>query len=149
MTRSHISLALSLCLSLVAVAVNQLLAADDTADNAPQLKLLKTIPLGGEGRWDYLCVDPDARRLYLPRTSHVQVVDLDRGMVVGDIPKISATGAHGVALAPEQNLGFISAGRDNRVIAFDMRTLKVTATIKTRANPDAILYDPASNHILS
>jgi YVTN family beta-propeller protein len=124
-------------------------AAAGAGDNVSQLKLLKTIPLGGEGRWDYLCVDSDARRLYVPRTTHVQVVDLDKGAVVGDIPKVSAKGAHGVALVPERNLGFISAGRDDCVIVFDLKTLKVTATIKTGANPDAILYDPASKHILT
>ena len=26
--------------------------------------LLKTIPIGGEGRWDYICVDPAAQRLF-------------------------------------------------------------------------------------
>ena len=149
MKRSQFSLAVALCLSLVAVAVNQRLAADATGEKGFQLKLLKTIPLGGEGKWDYLLVDPDARRLYLPRTTHVQVVDLDKGVVIGDIPKISAKGAHGVALAPERNLGFISAGKDNCVIAFDIKTLKVTGTIKTGANPDAILYDPASKHIFA
>jgi DNA-binding beta-propeller fold protein YncE len=149
MKPAHLWLALSLSLSLVAVSASRPAAVDAPAVNVPQLKLLATIPLGDKGRWDYLCIDPDARRLYLPRTNHVQVVDLDKGTVVGDIPKISSKGAHGVALAPDQNLGFISAGRDNCVIAFDIKTLKVTATIKTGANPDAILYDPASKHILS
>jgi DNA-binding beta-propeller fold protein YncE len=149
MKRLHISLAVSLCLGLVAVAVDQRLAAEGSGEKGPRFAVLQTIPLGGEGRWDYLCVDPGARRLYLPRTTHVQVVDLDKGKVVGDIPYISTKGAHGVALAPEQNLGFISAGRDNHVVAFDIKTLKVTATIRTGANPDAILYDPASKHILS
>ena len=83
MKRSQFSLAVALCLSLVAVAVNQRLAADATGEKGSQLKLLKTIPLGGEGKWDYLLVDPDARRLYLPRTTHVQVVDLDKGVVIG------------------------------------------------------------------
>jgi DNA-binding beta-propeller fold protein YncE len=149
MKRSHLWLALPLFLSLVAVSAGRPAVVDAPAANVPQLKLLATIPLGGKGRWDYLCVDSDARRLYLPRTNHVQVVDLEKGMVVGDIPKISTKGAHGVALAPDQNLGFISAGRDNCVVAFDIKTLKVTATIKTGANPDAILYDPASKHIFS
>jgi DNA-binding beta-propeller fold protein YncE len=147
MNRSRRPVALSVCLSLV--AVSGLLVATATADDATPLKLLKTIPLGGDGKWDYLCVDAEARKLYLPRTTHVQVVDLDKGTVVGDIAKVSAKGSHGVALVPDRNLGFVSAGRDNCVIAFDMTTLKATATIKTGGNPDAILYDPASKHVLS
>ena len=54
-----------------------------------------------------------------------------------------------MALAPEQNLGFVTAGKNNNVVAFDLKTLKVVATIKTGANPDAIVYDPASKHIFA
>ncbi len=117
------------------------------ADASPSLKLLKALPLGGEGRWDYLCVDSDARRLYVPRSSHVQIVDLDKGTVVGDIP--GTNGVHGVALALEQSLGFSSNGRDNAVGVFDLKTFKVVKTIKTGTGPDAILFDPASKHIFA
>jgi DNA-binding beta-propeller fold protein YncE len=149
MTRSQIALALSLAFCLGLATVNGPAAATQNAAPAARYKLLKTITLGGEGRWDYLCVDPDARRLYVPRSYHMQVVNLDKGVVVGDVMKVSKKNAHGVALAPEQNLGFISAGNDNTVLAFDLKSLKVVATLKTGANPDAILYDPFSKHILS
>jgi YVTN family beta-propeller protein len=109
--------------------------------------LLKTIPIGGEGRWDYICVDSTAQRLYIPRSSHVQILDLEKGTIIGDIP--DTNGVHGVALAPEQNLGFTSNGRANNVSVFDLKTFKVSKTIKTGRNPDAIVYDPASKHILS
>jgi len=149
MKRSQLALALTLFLGVVVVSANRPFGAAGTAGDAPQLKLLKTIPLGGVGSWDYIYVDPDARLLYVPRSNHLQVINLDKGVVVGDIPNVSKKSAHGAALAPEQNLGFISAGRDNCVIVFDVKTLKVTATVKTGANPDAILYDPASKHIFS
>lgn len=111
------------------------------------LVLLRTIPIGGEGRWDYICVDSTAQRLYIPRSTHVQILDLEKGTVLGDIP--NTNGVHGVALAPEQNLGFTSNGRDSTVSVFDLKTFKVSKTIKTGRNPDAIIYDPASKHILS
>jgi len=111
------------------------------------LKVIKTIPLGGEGRWDYLCADAQGERLYVPRSTHVQVVDLESGKVVGDIP--NTNGVHGVALAPDQNLGFSSNGRDNSVSAFDLKTLKETKRIKAGKNPDAIMFDPASRHIFA
>lgn len=120
-------------------------AAD--APSPPALKLLKTIPVGGDGRWDYLCVDADAHRLYIPRSSHVQILDLDKGTVLGDVP--GTNGVHGVALAPDQSLGFASNGRDNAVSVFDLKTFKVVKTVKTGRNPDAILYDPASKHVFS
>ena len=39
--------------------------------------LIKKVTLGGEGFWDYLKVDSDARRLYISRGTHVMVVDAD------------------------------------------------------------------------
>jgi DNA-binding beta-propeller fold protein YncE len=141
-----ISLAVSVCLGLAALAVNQHLAA---GDKTPPIKILKTIPLGGEGKWDYLCVDAEARRLYVPRATTVQVVDLDKGVLVDTIAKASSTRVHGVALAPAQKIGFITAGKDDCVNAFDLKTLKITATIKTGANPDSIVYDPASKHVFA
>jgi DNA-binding beta-propeller fold protein YncE len=52
-------------------------------------------------------------------------------------------------LAPEQNLGFITAGNDRCVNVFDLRTLKITATVKTGGTPDWIVYDPASKHVFA
>jgi DNA-binding beta-propeller fold protein YncE len=54
-----------------------------------------------------------------------------------------------VALAPEQNRGYITAGKDRCVNAFDLLTLKITATVKTRGVPDCIVYDPASKHVFT
>jgi hypothetical protein len=50
----------------------------------------KTIPVGGEGFWDYAIVDPDARRLYVSHGTHVVVLDADAQAVVGDIPDTRA-----------------------------------------------------------
>jgi len=111
------------------------------------LKLLKTFSIGEQGRWDYLGIDPDARRLYIPRSTHTQVMDLASGKILADIP--GTNGVHGVALVLDQNLGFASSGRDNAVTVFDLKTNKVTRTIKAGRNPDAILYDPASKHVFA
>ena len=42
--------------------------------------------LGGDGGWDYLNVDGASHRIYVSRSTHVMVVDTDKGEVVGDIP---------------------------------------------------------------
>jgi YVTN family beta-propeller protein len=150
MKRLQLALAPCLLVGFGAVLACRSAGGAEKAGEGVQLKVLKTIALGGEGRWDYLGVDAPAHRLYVPRSTHVQVVDLAKGALVGDILKISSRGAHGVALAPAQHLGFITAGRgDDCVRAFDVKTLKVTATIQTGANPDAIVYDPASKHVLA
>jgi DNA-binding beta-propeller fold protein YncE len=118
-------------------------------EKTPRLKVLKTIRLGGEGKWDYLCLDAEARRLYVPRSTTVQVVDLDNGVLAGTIANAGSNRVHGVALAPEQNLGFITAGKDRCVNAFDLATLKITAPVQTRGIPDFIVYDPASKHLFA
>jgi DNA-binding beta-propeller fold protein YncE len=110
-------------------------------------KVLKKYVLGGEGAWDYLSIDAEARRLYITRGDHVMVMDLDNGKIVGDIQK--TMGVHGVALAPRLGRGFTSNGGDATVTIFDLTTLKETARVKVGASPDAILYDPATDRVFT
>ncbi|HVP50549.1 MAG TPA: hypothetical protein VMT05_00435 [Terriglobales bacterium] len=109
--------------------------------------LLKKIPLGGEGGWDYLTFDPDSRRLYISRATHVIVIDPASGKVVGDIP--DTAGVHGIALAPKLGRGFTSNGRADTVTIFDLKTLASVGQVKTGQNPDAIVYDPASERVFA
>jgi YVTN family beta-propeller protein len=104
--------------------------------------------VGGEGRWDLFSFDAKRHRLFISRSSHVQVVDTDSRKVVGDIP--DTDGVHGIALADDLNVGFTSNGKSNSVTVFDLTTLKVLDTIKISGeNPDVILYDPASRHVFT
>jgi DNA-binding beta-propeller fold protein YncE len=109
--------------------------------------LIKKVTLGGEGGWDYLKVDSDARRLYISRGTHVMVVDADTYAVVGDIP--DTQGVHGIAIASDLGRGFTSNGRSNTVTIFDLKTLKVLGTPATDTGPDAIVYDPASKRVFT
>jgi DNA-binding beta-propeller fold protein YncE len=113
----------------------------------PGYHVIKKLPLGGEGGWDYVTVDAGARRLYISRATHVMVVDLGTGRVVGDIP--DTPGVHGIALAPELNRGFTSNGRANTATIFELKTLKTLNQVKTGTNPDAILYDSASRRVFT
>ena len=130
--------ALVVCLSAVAAA--------RAADPQPY-RVLQKYEVGGEGRWDYLIVDAEARRLYVTRQTHVMVLDADSGKVVGDIPETE--GVHGVALAPEFGRGFTSNGRANTATIFDLKTLKVIDTVTTGENPDAILFDPFTKRVFT
>ena len=109
--------------------------------------IVNRITVGGEGGWDYLAVDGAARRLYISRSTHVMVMDLDTNTVVGDIPDTS--GVHGIAIAPELNRGFTSNGKADSSTIFDLKTLKVLGEVKTGAHPDAIVYDPVSKHVFT
>lgn len=149
MQRRRLLVAVSLLAGFFA-AVSSVSAAAEGKKAPPvaaQLALLRTMPVGGTGGWDYLCADSRARRLYVPRATHTQILDLDTGAVVGDIP--DTNGVHGVALAPDQGLGFTSNGKDGTVSVFDVKTFKVSKTIKVGTKPDAIMYDSASKHILA
>jgi DNA-binding beta-propeller fold protein YncE len=108
----------------------------------------REIKLGGEGGWDYLTVDPAARRLYVSHSTKVTVVDVDSGKTVGDVQNLS--GVHGIALAPDLGRGFISNGRSSTITIFDPKTLATLSEVKsTGENPDAILYDPASHQVFA
>src|SRR5258706_256866 len=84
--------------------------------------VLRRATLGGEGGWDLITVDGATHRLYVPRSTHVMIVDTDSLKVVGDVP--NTPGAHAVALVPGLNRGFTTNGRDTSVTIFDLTTLK-------------------------
>jgi hypothetical protein len=109
--------------------------------------VLGDVKIGGEGGWDYLTVDSAARRLYVSHATHVAVVDVDAGKVVGDIP--DTQGVHGIALVPELNRGFTSNGRANSVTIFDLKTLKAIGQVATGENPDSIRYDAVSGRVFT
>jgi YVTN family beta-propeller protein len=110
--------------------------------------LIRRIPVGGEGGWDFLTVDPDARRIYISRGAHVMVVDEDSGNVVGDIP--DTQGVHAIVILPEFGRGFSSNGNSNTVTIFDLKTLSVIKKVPTTGlGPNAMIYDSASKHIFT
>jgi DNA-binding beta-propeller fold protein YncE len=111
-------------------------------------KLIDSVKIPGEGGWDYLTIDTSMNRLYISHGTKVDVLDLDKNQVVGEIAP--TMGVHGIALAPELDRGFTSNGRDSSVTVFDLHTLKTLATIKLNArNPDAITYDPFSRRVFT
>lgn len=115
---------------------------------AQNYKVLRRIPVGGEGTWDYLRVDPDAQRIYVTRGSHVMVLDEASGKSVGDIPIANAKGVHDLALAQDLGKGFISDGSLNTVTIFDLKTLRPISDVKvTGQDPDSIIYDPATKRV--
>ena len=103
--------------------------------------------LPGDTGWDYLTMDAASRRLYVSRGTHVQVVNIDTGKLEGDIPDLK--GVHGIALDKADNKGYISDGRDNSVVVFDLGTLKATGKVQAGTNPDAIIFDPATKRVFA
>jgi len=136
--------------SLAAAITLSAVAFSHAAPPAPATSgyhVIKTVPVGGDGGWDYIYVDSDARRVYVSRGTHTIVLDADSYAVVGDIP--DTQGVHGIAIASGLGRGFTSNGRSNDVTIFDLKTLKSLGTVKTDANPDAILYEPVTKRVFT
>jgi YVTN family beta-propeller protein len=108
----------------------------------------KTIDLTGDGGYDYLSIDKANNKLYVSHGTMVNVIDLATDKQVGVIDNMK--GVHGIAIDNKANRGFISDGRANAVVAFDLKTLKIIETIPVDAKgPDAIMYDTFSDRVFS
>jgi hypothetical protein len=110
--------------------IGMLLAAVALAATGPGDHVIATYKVGGDGSWDYLTADSEARRVYISRGSHVMVIDADSGKSVGDIADTPSV--HGIALAPELGRGFVSNGREGTVSILDMKTLATSSKGKSR-----------------
>lgn len=109
--------------------------------------LERTIPIGGIGGMDYLTVDATTHRLYVPRSTHTLVIDPESGKTLGDIPGQKV--AHGVAVVPSLNRGFITdGGGEGSITVFDLKSNEVLGVIKALPDADGIIYDAGTDRIL-
>lgn len=103
--------------------------------------------VGGDGSWDYVTLDPQTHRLFVPRSTHTMVVDATTGKTLGDIPGQKI--AHGVAIVPALNRGFITdGGGDGAILIFDLTTYAVLGRLAALPDSDGIIYDATLNRIL-
>lgn len=106
----------------------------------------KKISVPGNGGYDYLSIDKTNNRLYVSHGIAVNVIDLNTDKVIGTIEGMQ--GNHGIAIANEFNKGFISDGKANSIVVFDLKTLKtITIVPISGQKSDAILYDPSSKKV--
>jgi YVTN family beta-propeller protein len=132
-----------LCLATILILSCALFAAPAPTGG---YSVVKKISVSGQGGWDYLTVDDAARRLYVSHGTKVEILNLDSGESLGSIPTM---GVHGIALAPEFNHGFISDGKADKVLMFDLKTMKVLAEIPSPKDPDGIIYDDATKRVFA
>jgi YVTN family beta-propeller protein len=119
-----------------------------SAQSAASFELYKKIPVPGNGGYDYIKIDTLNNRLYVSHGTNVTVIDLKSEQIVGSIDQM--TGVHGIAIAPEFQRGFISDGKANAVVVFDLQTFKPVKTIPISGkDPDAIMYDPYSKQVFT
>jgi DNA-binding beta-propeller fold protein YncE len=108
--------------------------------------LVKKLTLGGDGGWDYFDVDSTTHRVFIPRRTHMMVVDA-AGKLLGDLPIM---GSHAVAFAPEFNRAFTSDNEQQTITIVDPATLHVIGKVNLPGrNSDGILYDPGSKRLFT
>jgi YVTN family beta-propeller protein len=130
-----------------ALAGGLLLLAASLALNAQQYKVTGSIPIEGEGGWDYLYADSANRMLYVAHNTVVDIVDLDSEKPVGKISDMKHV--HGIAIADGMNRGFITDGGSGVVVVFNPKTRAVLQKVKAGINPDGVLYDPFSKRVFA
>jgi YVTN family beta-propeller protein len=108
-------------------------------------QLTGQIPIGGEGGWDILTIDPTANRLYLSHSAKVVVVDLSKNAVRGEIA--DTPGVHAFVAVPEVQRGFSSNGNESKSSVVDLKTLSTVSKIGTGSNPDAVVYEPRHGEV--
>ena len=88
-------------------------------------KFIKEIPVGGEGGWDYLSVDPAAHHLYVSHATVAVVIDTQKDAVIGTIA--DTPGIHG-AIAATPGRVLTSNGRGNNASIVDTKTWKTISS---------------------
>ena len=124
-----------------------LIWAGITASLQAQTFKVQKFSIGGEGGTDYLTAEPGTGRVFVSRSSHVMVLDGNKGTVIGDITDTPST--HGIALAAKHNHGFTTNRGDSTVSMFDLTTLALVKKIKIPVGgQDGIMYDDFSDRII-
>jgi DNA-binding beta-propeller fold protein YncE len=130
-----------------AIALLFAVAAPLSAQPSSTYRITHTYMLGGDGFWDYVVPDSANHRLFIARENRVMVVDANDGKLLGEVSGIQ--GAHGTAVVADTGHGFATAGDDESVVMFDLKTFKELGRIPAGEDADAIIYDPASKRVFS
>ncbi len=118
------------------------------SQKAPPLELVRTIPMPGiPGRFDAFGVDVKGHRLFVTPLDHktVEVYDLTTGKLIHSIPGIEK--AHAVLYRGDLDEIFVTDGPAGSLKIFKGDTYELVKVVKPLAEPDGILYDPATHYL--
>jgi DNA-binding beta-propeller fold protein YncE len=137
-----------LVFALCALLLTAAAGADTSPLPTPVYTVSKSFHLDGNGGWDYLALEASGARLFISRGDHIDVVETVSDKLAGTIA--NTAGVHGIAFAPALKRGFASNGRSNSVTVFELDTLHLIQDVPVAGkNPDAILYEPRRNFIIT
>lgn len=132
---------------IVLAAAIAVLASIGSAQHDPATgpyKVLKTVKVGGDGGFDYISADVEARRLYVPRSGsngQLMVFDLDTLEPAGSIAGIKSGGA---IVDRKSHHGFSTT---KPLTMWDTKSLQVIKTIDVDGRPDGIMFDPFNERV--
>jgi DNA-binding beta-propeller fold protein YncE len=144
------SLTVAVLLIGLAVATLAYLVYPGTPGKSGVMDFEGFIELPGEGTLnvlDYLTLNDSALFVTNETSGAVFKVTLDRKTQFSsdNILQLPGAGsAHGVALVPEQNVGFVTRSEENTVDLFDLANLQPLGRIPVADDPDAIVYIPSA-----
>ena len=109
--------------------------------------LLKSVPLPGDGKGDFITLDQETRRLYVTHADGVQVLDADSLRLIGTIEGVPHS--HGVL--PMDPLGkvYVTSGVPGSVVVADAKSFRHLAEVPSKPDTDVVIYDPASGHVIT
>jgi DNA-binding beta-propeller fold protein YncE len=128
------------------MAIGPIAALTAAAAPGPSYMLAKNIPLGAPDRWDYVVYDDQTGRVYVAHGDRLAAVDPESGKVVGEVQGITG-GTHGTAISSSTGQGFTADGRNGKLVAFDLHSLKVTREIPADVDADALALDRVTGHL--
>ena len=134
----------SLLLGAFAISVIPLVSWAQQGANDGPYHLLQRVKVGGEGGFDYVYADNNARRLYIARRGdmpRMTIFNLDTFAAVGEIPNVNG---HGAVVDSKTNHGFTTS---KPMVMWDTRTLKPIKTIDVEGNPDGIFFDAVNQRV--
>src|SRR5258706_3937783 len=124
------------------------LTINTKSEPASPLKLVRTIPMPGiTGRFDAFGVDVKGHRLFVTPLDHktVEVYDLKPGKLIHSIPGIEK--AHAVLYRGDLDEIFVTDGPAGSLKIFKGDKYELVKTVEQLAQPDGILYDPATHYL--
>ncbi len=111
-------------------------------------KIVATIVLPGVP--EFVEYDPKTDRIYqnIKTKDELVVLDPEKRAIVATWSTLPATAPHGLAVDAERGKVY-SAGKNGKLVAIDLKTGKVTASVDIPASPDQIAFDPVRRVVYS
>jgi DNA-binding beta-propeller fold protein YncE len=131
-------------LAILTLATLLQLAIPARSQDGGPYKVQRIQLVGGEGGFDYVTADPDARTLYVARSGssgQIYVFNLD---TLGQIATIPNTSAHGATVDTATGHGFATS---KPVTMFDAKNFSVIKKIDVGGNPDGYLNDTLNHRL--